>query len=85
MINDTVPCRLTGLLYVQFPVLTTLLYIVSGLLKNEAQILFLLEVYQLESYGVSYYAATLNGADVRLAIGARHIRILDSRRRCIKK
>jgi len=48
--------------------------------------LFMLEVYQLDSHGISYIPAVMSGEVISLAIGAKHIRIMDrDSRTCLKK
>jgi len=59
---------------------------ILGLQRTEAQMLFMLEVYQLDSHGISYIPAVMSGEVISLAIGAKHIRIMDrDSRTCLKK
>lgn len=44
--------------------------------KRDAQVLFIMIVYELENYGMNYVQAIIGGERVRVAIGAKCIRIL---------
>ena len=47
--------------------------------KRDAQTLFVMEVYQLECYGMLHVPALLDGQHVTVGIGARSLQVRDSR------
>lgn len=53
-----------------------------GVAKRDAQVLFVMIMYELENYGMTYVQAIVNGERVRVAIGAKCIRILTQNWRC---
>ena len=54
----------------------------KGVAKRDAQTLFIMIVYELENYGMTYVDAIINGERVRVGIGSRYIRILTPNWRC---
>lgn len=44
--------------------------------RRDAQVLFIMIIYELENYGMTYVQAMVGGEKVRVAIGAKCIRIL---------
>lgn len=44
--------------------------------KRDAQILFIMIIYELDNYGMTYVQAIIGGERVRVAIGAKCVRIL---------
>ena len=48
----------------------------SGITRRDAQLMFIMLMYDLENYGMTYVQAIISGERVRVAIGAKCIRIL---------
>ena len=58
----------------------------AGVSKKDAQLLFIREVYETEFYGMLYVPSIMHdGQNVVLAVGAKYVRIYNSRWTCIKK
>ncbi len=54
----------------------------KGVAKRDAQSLFIMIVYELENYGMTYVEAIIAGERVTVGIGAKYIRILNKEMRC---
>ena len=61
--------------FIVFPVLL-------GVMKRDAQVLFIMHVYELENYGMTYVQAIINSERVRVGLGAKYIRLLTQDWRC---
>ena len=58
----------------------------AGISKRDAQLLLIQDVYQNEFYGMVYVPSVMSdGQEVVLGVGARYVRIYNSRWTCIKK
>ena len=57
----------------------------AGLDRHAAQLYFIQEVYQLETYGMAYVDASMNGGPVIVGVGAHNIRVFTPAWMCIKK
>ena len=75
-----------GLLLPSFSLPSLINYFHVGINKKDAQLLFIRGMYETELYGVTNVPAILaDGQNVVLAVGAKFVRIYNSRGTCIKK
>ena len=70
--------------FFSFPSLINYFHV--GINKKDAQLLFIRGMYETELHGVTNVPAILaDGQNVVLAVGAKFVRIYNSRGTCIKK
>lgn len=56
--------------------------LLSGVSRRDSQSIFIMIVYELEYYGMTYVRAIINGERVRIGVGAKNIRIFTEDWKC---